>query len=86
MASDEHAKAQTDPSPNTFVALFVGIVTPDIFRAFALGNRLLANLTGLLLMTVVLYIAPPRPKLWKMLLLVGSLALAYVALYSLHPG
>jgi predicted secreted protein len=66
--------------------MFVAIVTPDIFRAFALGNRLLANLTGLVLGAVVLYIAPPRPKLWMVLLMTGLIALVFVALYFLHVG
>lgn len=66
-----------------FVAFVAG---RELFLLYANGSKLRANLVGLALWSLAMYIEPPRPKLWRLLVGTVTLALIVVALHLLHVG
>lgn len=58
----------------------------ELFRFYAESSQLVANLVGLSLWAVVMYIDPPRPRPFRLLLVTSSLVLIVVALHFLHVG
>ena len=86
MASDKYAKAQAGSSLSSLAAIFAFMATTELAPLYGLSNKLLASLAGLVLAAAIIYIAPPRPKLWIVLLVTGLVALVFVGLHLLHVG
>ena len=67
----------------SFVAFVAG---RELFQSYTESSGWVASLIGLLLWMIVMYIIPPRPKPWKLLLGTASLAILVVLLRLLHFG
>ena len=67
----------------SFVAFVAG---RELFQLYAESSGWIASLVGLALWTIVMYLVPPRPKPWKLLLGTASLAILVALLRVLHFG
>jgi hypothetical protein len=81
-----HSKAQRGLSPKLLAAFVAFVAGRELFQLYAKYAGWVASLVGLALWCIVMYLAPPRPKLWKLLLATGSLAVLVAVLHLLHVG
>jgi hypothetical protein len=83
---DKHVRVQRGFSLKLLAAFVLFVAGRELFRLYMSSSELLANLVGLGLWTIVVYVAPPRPTLWKLLLAAASLALLAMVLHLSHVG
>lgn len=81
-----HPKVQRGLSPKLLAAFVAFVAGRELFQLYAKCSGWVASLVGLALWCIVMYLAPPRPKLWKLLLATGSLAVLVAVLHLLHVG
>jgi len=82
--SDLSLKEQSDLTLKSLEAFVAFIVGAQLFQFYTGSREWIAILVGLGLWSVVAYIVPPRPKLWKVLLTTALIALIEVVLHLLH--
>jgi hypothetical protein len=75
-----------DFSPKLLAAFLAFVVGRELFHLSATSSEWIANLVGLALWSLVMYVVPPRTKLWRVLLATASLVLIVIALRLLHVG
>lgn len=82
-----HPRAQRGLSPKLLAAFVAFVAGRELFQLYATKCAgWVASLVGLALWCLVMYLAPPKPKLWKLLLATGSLAVLVAVLHLLHVG
>lgn len=66
-----------------FVAFIAGM---ELLRLFTYCSEWVSMLVGIGLWSVVTYLEPPRPRLWKVLLATASLVVLVLVIHLLHFG
>jgi hypothetical protein len=81
-----HPKVQRGLSPKLLAAFVAFVAGREIFELYTKVGGWLASLVGLGIWSAVMYLTPPRPKLWALLLATASLALIVIVLHLFHLG
>ncbi len=82
----KQTRVQNGFSSKELTGLVVFLVGSELFQLFTESRGWIANLVGLALWSVVTYLTPPRPKLWKLLIATACLTLLVFGLHLLHIG
>lgn len=73
-------------SPKLLVSFVAFVAGRELFQLYTGSSGWIASLVGLALWTIIMYIVPPRPRPWKLLLGTASLAILVFLLRLLHFG
>jgi hypothetical protein len=83
---ESHSGTHNGASLKLLTAFVVFVAGRELFQLYTKCSGWIASLVGVALWCLFTYLMPPRPKLWKLLLVAASIALAVTVLHLLHVG